>query len=141
MSKIAPIGNTREDDYTTWYKAVSEGFKKSNHHIILIIETDSDNVIGFFQYYTNADTFVMEEIQIIPSYQGTNNIFRDLYGYVISNLHLNVIFVEAYAHKFNHKSNGILNKLGLTVIGTNKAGNLFHYCGNYQDLLNWYSTK
>jgi cobalamin biosynthesis Mg chelatase CobN len=138
MAQIAPTGDTKEDAYKTWYKAVKEGLQKTERQIILITSNGIENLIGFFQYYTNKDTFMMEEIQIIADYQGTNNIFRSLYQFVLSNLHPNIIFVEAYANKHNHKSNGILTKMGLSIIGTNKDDSCFHYRGNYHDLLNWY---
>ncbi len=138
MEKIAPTGNTREEDYKCWYDGVSNGLKRDERRIILI--KDADNIIGFFQYYINADTFMMEEIQIKPEYQG-NNIFRRLYGFLIDNMSKDIRFVEAYANIDNHKSIGILEKLGLSKIGTNKNGRCLHFKGNYCDLLKWYESK
>ena len=68
MEQIAPTGNSREDDFNCWYDGVSDGLKREERQIILI--KDSECIIGFFQYYTNADTFMMEEIQLKPEYQG-----------------------------------------------------------------------
>ncbi len=61
MTLIAPTGNTREDDYNCWYGCVTDGLNRDERQIILI--KDNDNIIGFFQYYINEDTFMMEEIQ------------------------------------------------------------------------------
>lgn len=138
MSLIAPTGNSREDDYRSWYQAVRDGLKASSREIVLISDMDTDHVIGFFQYYTNADTFMMEEIQILRVYQG-KQVFRPLYRYVLPKLHDKVRFVEAYADKRNHQSNGILARLGLLVVGENRNGLSWHYRGSYDDLLNWFN--
>lgn len=138
MEIIAPTGNTREEDYKCWYEGVSNGLKRNERQIVLIKE--ADNIIGFFQYYTNADTFMMEEIQFKPEYQGRNT-FRELYSFLIPNIREDIKFVEAYANITNHKSIGILEKLGLTKIGMNKNGRCFHFKGNYSDLVKWYNSK
>lgn len=138
MEKIAPTENTREEDYKCWYEGVIGGLKRDERQIVLI--KDSDSIIGFFQYYTNDDTFMMEEIQFKTEYQG-KNIFRKLYGFLIPNIRDDIKFVEAYANITNHKSIGILEKLGLCKIGMNKNGRSFHFGGNYSDLIKWYKTK
>ena len=138
MSIIAPTGNTREDDFIEWYRAVGEGLKKENRHIILISENETNQIIGYFQYYTNIDTFMMEEIQICHKFQGKDNIFRDLYGFVLKNISTDLLYVEAYANKLNHKSIGILGKLGLKIVGENRSGKSFHFKGNFADLMSWY---
>lgn len=138
MEIIAPTGNKREDDYKCWYEAVKNGLKRDERHIILI--KDNHNIIGFFQYYTNENTFVMEEIQIESAYQG-KNIFRDLYGFIILNINADIEFVEAYANTANKKSIGILEHLGLLKIGMNKNGKSFHFKGSYANLVEWYKSK
>lgn len=138
MEKIAPTENTREEDYKCWYEGVSNGLKRDERQIILI--KDVDSIIGFFQYYINNDTFMMEEIQFKPEYQG-KNIFRKLYGFLIPNIRDEIKFVEAYANIENHKSIGILENLGLYKIGMNKNGHSFHFRGKYSDLIKWYKSK
>ena len=138
MELIAPTGNSREEDYKCWHEGVFVGLERDERQIVLI--KDSDSIIGFFQYYTNDDTFMMEEIQFKPEYQG-KNIFRKLYGFLIPNIRDEIKFVEAYANIANHKSIGILEKLGLSRIGMNKNGYSFHFRGNYSDLIKWYKSK
>ncbi len=138
MEKIAPTGNTRAQDYKCWYEAVSEGLQRDERQIVLI--KVSDSIIGFFQFYTNSDTFIMEEIQFKSEYQG-KGIFRKLYGFLIENIGGEVKYVEAYANIANHKSIGILEKLGLSKIGMNKNGRCYHYKGNYSGLIKWYDLK
>lgn len=133
MTGIAPTGNSREEDFVLWSDAVSNGLQREERQIILI--KDNNNLIGFFQYYTNADTFMMEEIQLRPEYHGTG-VFRALFGFIIS--HIAIGFVEAYANVSNSKSIGILKKLGLTDIGLNKNGRSYHFRGNYSDLSEWF---
>lgn len=139
MEKISQTGNTREEDFLSWYRAENKALKDKNRKIILVLEENANQLIGFFQYSINEDIFRMEEIQIIPAYQGKNHIFRDLFGFVISNLNSDITFVEANALKQNDKSNAVLNRLGLKVIGTNPSGKSFQYRGNYYDLLNWFN--
>lgn len=134
MAVIAPTGNTREDDYNCWYGCVNDGLKRDERQIVLI--KDSDNIIGFFQYYTNKETFMMEEIQFKPEYQ-SKGVFRALYGFVIPHIKEDIEFVEAYAGIGNSKSIAILEKFGLTNIGLNKNGRSYHFKGNYADLLKW----
>lgn len=138
MSVIAPTGNSRDDDFKSWYCAVNDGLKKDNRRIILILESGTEDIIGFFQYYTNVNTFMMEEIQICTEFCGKDNIFRDLYGFVLNNISDDLLYVEAYANKLNHKSMGILGKLGLKIIGENKNGTSFHFKGKFDDLVRWH---
>ena len=70
MTIIAPTDNTREEDYKCWYRSVSDGLKRDERQIILI--NDNDNIVGFFQYYINENTFMMEEIQFKSAYQSKN---------------------------------------------------------------------
>lgn len=137
MEVIAPTGNTREADYNCWYEGVSNGLKRDERQIILI-KADGD-IVGFFQYYINADTFMMEEIQLKPECQG-KGVFRRLYRFLIESIGEDIEFVEAYANIKNNKSIGILERLGLENIGLNKNGCSRHFKGKYNDLLNWYKN-
>ena len=139
MSAIAPTGNEYKDDLELWYNAVSEGLLKENRKIILMI-SDNSELVGFFQYYTNKSLFMMEEIQICKAWQGKENVFRQLYEFVVPQLS-GIETIEAYADKHNEKSQSILVKLGLVVIGENKNRNSFRYRGNFSALLEWLNCK
>ena len=138
MSVIAPTGNCREEDFKLWFGAVSQGLRLESRQIILI--KDDGNIIGFFQYFTNSDTFMMEEIQFKPEYQG-KGVFRELYSFVLANIKDNLKFVEAYASIKNAKSIAILQNLGLSSIGVNKSGRSYHMRGKFCDLVKWYESK
>ena len=138
MSVIAPTGRTREEDFACWHAAVGEGMQAPARQIVLIFASDSHDLIGFFQYYINPERFMMEEIQLRQEWKGKDNIFRDLYGFVLEHINSGVEFVEAYANKNNGKSVGILKHLGLSVVGENKSGRSYHFRGTMRDLLAWY---
>lgn len=92
MTLIAPTGNSKEDDFKLWFDAVSQGLERSERQIILI--KDNDTIIGFSQYYTNADTFMMEEVQFKSAYQG-KGISRKLLEFVLDNINSDLKFVGA----------------------------------------------
>ena len=138
MTLIAPTGNSKEDDFKIWFDAVSYGLKRSERQIILI--KDDENIIGFSQYYTNTDTFVMEEVQFKAAYQG-KGISRKPLEFVLDNINSDLKFVEAYANVKNKRSIAILNKLGLKNIGLNKNGNSYRFQGKFADLIKWYESK
>ena len=138
MTMIAPTGNSREEDFVLWSDAVIDGLQREERQIILI--KDNETIVGFFQYYTNADTFMMEEIQFRPEYQG-KGVFRKLYGFILKNIRNDLEFVEAYANTKNQKSIGILEKFGLLNTGLNKNGRSYHFKGDFIDLIKWYESK
>ena len=141
MVNIAPTGNSREEDYKSWYKAVCGEMQSDKRHIIVISNGNMKEIIGFFKYSTNESVFTMEEIQIKRSYQGKYNIFKTLYGFVLEHIAEEIRFVEAYADKKNTKSLGILGKLGLSIIGENKNGISYHLRGTYEALVKWYKKE
>ena len=138
MTQIAPTGYTREEDFACWLEANKECLKNANRHIIICVEKEVHEIVGYFQYAEQNDVFVMEEIQIKKSYQGKYKVFERIYELVIANMSEDIAFVEAYANKKNAKSIGILGKLGLSIVGENKRGTSYHFRGTYKDLLNWY---
>ena len=138
MSRIAPTGNRYEEDFLFWFDANKEVLKGENRHMIVSVQKETNEVVGYFQYSVQNRVCFMEEIQIRESYQGKYNIFEKIYELVFANMREEVDTVEAYANKKNAKSIGILGKLGLSVVGENKRGTSYHFRGTYADLLNWY---
>lgn len=138
MSVIAPTGNDFEKDYRIWIDAVSHGLKQDTRKIILIY--DDAEIIGYFQYYVNSSTFMMEEIQFKKEYQGTG-IFRLLYSYLFEIIPQETLYVEAYAHKQNSKSQNILKHLGLRIVGESTNGNSYHFRGDCRKVLKRYDAR
>ena len=141
MTQIAPTGNSREEDYKLWYEAMSNEMQSNKRHIIVISTGNMTEIIGFFKYSINECVFVMEDIQIKALYRGKCNIFRSLYGFVLEHICEELCIVEAYADKKNAKSLGILEKLGLAIVGENKNGISYHLRGTFEDLVKWYRRE
>lgn len=135
MSVISPTGNTYEEDFALWSSCVAPAMQKENRQIILMYSGDA--LAGYFQYYTNSDSLMMEEIQIKEEYQGTG-LFNTFYSWLVVKLPEDIKYVEAYANKKNVKSQGILEHMGLVKSGENKNGNSFYYKGDYTQLLKKY---
>ena len=135
MSKIAPTGNSYEEDLAFWLSCVSPALEKDPRRILLLY--DGDEIAGFFQYFVNNGLFMMEEIQFRDRYQGTG-VFSELYAYLIRIIPRDTEFVEAYANKGNHKSIAVLNHLGLEIVGENKNGISYHFRGRYETILRRY---
>ncbi len=131
MEKIAPSGERPGEMYEDWHGEVAPALDKPARNVVLIF--DDDRFIGYFQYYVNREVFMMEEIQFEPAYMGTG-LFEKLYRYLFEILPRETPYVEAYAHKSNTKSQGILVHLGLERIGENANGSCFRYRGSYQKL-------
>lgn len=131
MSSIAPTGNSYDEDFRAWFSTVSPAMQKSQRQIVLM--HDGDILIGYFQYYVNEGTFMMEEIQLRREYHGSG-VFAGLYGWLMRQLPDDLETVEAYAHKQNRKSQGVLTHLGLVPIGEGKNGKTYHYRGRYAEL-------
>ena len=135
MTRIAPTENTPEQDYQIWMAAILPVLECQERQILLIKQTDS--IIGYFQFFTEATVFKMEEIQIMQAYWGSG-AFRDLYRYLAQHIPHHIRWVEAFANKHNKKSQEILRHLGLEVIGESKNGNSFHFRGDCQQMLAHY---
>lgn len=138
MLEIAPTGNSDEADFASWFSAVKQGLLQEQRKIILM--SQGHELIGFFQYYTNGNELMMEEIQISRDWQ-SKQVFRGLYGFLLAILPTEIEVVEAYVNKKNTRSQGILRHLGLDIVGENKKGDSYLFRGDYSDLLKWYNSS
>jgi predicted nucleotidyltransferase/RimJ/RimL family protein N-acetyltransferase len=132
MSVIAPTGNTYDEDYTLWSGAVGPAMEKENRKIILIFS--GAHLIGYLQYYTNETTFMIEEAQIKPAFQG-RGVLRSVFAFVSDFISPNILYTEAYANKKNTRSQTIIESHGFTRILENKNGNCYHYRADCQAFL------
>lgn len=123
-----PYEVAREGWCTTIAKALDDPRRR------LLVLHDGETIAGFFMYAVNRETglFLMEEIQFRPHYQGVG-LFHRLYDEVLPSLPPEIAVVEAYAHKKNLKSQGILTHFGLIAIGENKNGSCLHYRGDMRE--------
>ncbi len=129
MNAIAPTGEGYDRDLEEWLGAVRPALEKPARNIIVI--SDDEGLAGFFQFYVNETTFMMEEIQFVPRLWGSG-AFEALYTHLRRIVPQSVPFVEAYAHRLNTKSQGILAHLGLEPIAD--ANNCIRFRGSLQVL-------
>lgn len=137
MSRIAPTGNSYEEDFSMWISCIKPALEKEPRQILLL--RDKEQLAGYFQYYVINGIFMMEDIQFRDPYKGTG-IFAELYRYLVKVIPEDTIFVEAYANKRNEKSIAVLTHLGLEIIGENKNGISFHFRGRYENLVRRYGN-
>ena len=135
MSRIAPTGNSYDEDLSFWISCVAPALEKEPRQIVLL--KDEEMIAGYFQYYVNDGVFMMEEIQFRDEYKGSG-LFAELFTWLTGIIPKETKFVEAYAHKNNEKSIAVLSHLGLEIIGENKNGIAFHFRGNYEKLTDRY---
>ena len=127
MNEIAPSGLSEEDELTGWLEAVGPAMQKEARQIVLI--KNGEELIGYFQYYINETTFMMEEIQFKRAYHGSG-LFNSLYSFLYETVKDFPESVEAYSHKDNTRSQDILEHLGLERVGENKNGSCWRYHGS-----------
>ena len=67
MSKIAPTGNSYEEDKKIWLSYMGPNLKRKQ----IILMYFGEVLVGYFQYSLNESTVLIEEIEILPDYQRT----------------------------------------------------------------------
>lgn len=136
MNVIAPTGNSYDTDFKIWSEYVVPVWREGKRRVILIF--CEDTLCGFFQYFVNYKTFRMDEIQFKKEYQGCG-LFAELYHYLTTVIPTRTRYVEAFARKENLKSQGILEHLGLSVVGESKNGKSLYFKGEYKTVFERYS--
>lgn len=136
MSVIAPSGNTYEEDYEHWSECVAPALKYGRRKVILIFF--ENELCGFFQYALRDAVFRMDEIQFKSEFKGSG-LFEELYRYLTAIIPPETKYTEAFAHKGNLKSQGVLKHLGLQEVGESENGRCIHFRGEYKALLKRYS--
>ena len=119
--------------FEEWRNAVGGGLKSPKRQIVLMND-DGGMLAGFFQYYVNDTTFMMEEIQLKPDCR-KKGLFRSLYRWLIPQFAHQPPYVEAFNHPQNEKSHGILLHMGLKLLDTENGYR--HYRGDFSALLDW----
>jgi len=91
MEIINPKGTILDDDFSIWLKYQNDHFYEK----VFIIFEDGDTLAGYFQYSFIGDNLVIEEIEIMPSYQGHFGILSGLFRFMQYRIPNNI---TAYAH-------------------------------------------
>ena len=111
MKSIVPGGHY-DAEKATFLAEVGSALEKAPRKIILMYA--GDELAGYFQYYVNGGLFMVEEIQIVPEYQGTTLLYA-LFRFLGKALPEDVESIGAYVHKENLRSRRIIRKLGMVT--------------------------
>ena len=125
MNKIAPTGNSYEDDKKTWLSNMISAQRKEGETLLMYV---GETLVGYFQYRIDRDVMLIEEIEILPDYQRTT-LFYSFVKFAANIVPPNIVHLEAYVNKSNLNSQGIAEKLGMKIVGENKNGLSWHYQG------------
>ena len=107
-----------------WTGEILNGLQKPQRQLLLL--KDGRELAGFFLYYVNQGKLMMEEIQFLPRYFGSG-LFEALYSYLMDVVPPDTRSVEAYVHRVNAKSRGILAHLGLTEVPDGSDSEILKY--------------
>ncbi len=140
MNAIDPTGDSFENAWSSWRDVIGRALDDPRRTLLVIY--DGEEIAGFFMYATNRENglFLMEEIQFRSRYQRIG-LFHRLYDEVLLRLPIEVTIVEAYAHKKNLRSQGILAHFGLSVVGENCNGSCLRYRGDFSEFAHRMKTK
>jgi len=141
MDTIAPSGKAREEEFKWWFREVGAGLRAPARQILLIRQSGTGSLIGFLQYYTNQTTFMIEELQLLPQWQGTAGVLKKLFGFLLANMPSELRYVEAFVHRGNTRSLALQKKLGMQIVGTAQEDTLYHLRGDFSEFANWYYSR
>ena len=138
MEEIVPWGADYEKEKVSWLAAVGPAMEKPPRQIILMLA--GEKLAGFFQYYVSGSTFMIEEVQIVPEYQGTTALLT-LMRHLTDVLPEGIETVAAYSHRLNLKSQRIIRKLGLEQQEENSSGDYLLYLGDFPSVMARFGKK
>ena len=125
MGKIAPTGNSSEEDMKIWLSYMTSEQIKEKQILLMYV---GEALAGYLQYSIHENIVLIEEIEIAPEYQRTV-LFYHFLKYVGSILPNHIEYTEAYINKHNSNSQRIAQKLGMRIVGENPNGHSFRYRG------------
>lgn len=138
MNEIEPSGCTFEEDFAVWFD-----YNKSDKQrkTILFIDEAIDRIVGYFQYRLDSDSLWLEEIQVLPDYQGKGLVYRPLMKYILPQLSNKIQYHQSYVNKKNLRSAAILEKMGAKAVSETPSGKSLCYRGSIADLSAWTYRK
>ena len=134
MEIINPKGTILDDDFSIWLKYQNDHFYEK----VFIIFEDGDTLAGYFQYSFIGDNLIIEEMEIMPSYQVRFGVLSGLFRFMQYRIPNNITSVCAYISKNNPRSYRIAEKLGLSADRENASATSFLYSGDIQHILKRY---
>lgn len=130
MKDITPSGVPYEQEREAFLGAVGPALDREPRQIILMYGGEA--LAGYFQYYVNGGTFMVEELQLLPEYRATT-LLTALIRFLGRELPEGIETVAAYAHKKNVRSQSIIRKLGMEPAGEDE-GDFRFYRGDFPTL-------
>ncbi len=141
MNEIAPSGCSYDEDFAVWSEYNHTVTESGERKTILFIDEESDRIVGYFQYRLDGTILWFDEIESLKIYQGKGLIYRPLLKSLLPLLPMCIETYQAYIHKNNSRSSGILEAMGARMIGSTPSGNSLLYCGQLSDLKQWLNRK
>lgn len=138
MKGIVPWADPYDRERDAWLAAVRPAMEKEPRQIILMFA--GEQLVGYFQYYVNQGTFMIEEVQILPEYRRTTAL-PALIRYLMDVLPEDVETVSAYAHKMNLYSQKLIKKLGMEPQKENGGGDYILYLGDFPSVMARFGKK
>ena len=138
MNTIMPTGNSFDEDFSVWMTYAVPAMQEKSRKVVFFYA--DGKLVGYFQYSLNMESgsLFMEDLQIQAQYQGSG-LFSAFYSWLVRQLPDGIQTVEAQTGKTNHKSQAVLEHLGLHKVGENRTGKSYHYKGEYAFLLQKYA--
>lgn len=112
MHDIAPFSGSFQQEQQNWIAEISPALDKAPRQIILC-HADG-KLAGYIQYYIRGSMLMVEELQVRKEYQRTCLFYR-FCRYLLSVLPRDLQTIEAYAHKGNHHSIRMMERLGMQI--------------------------
>lgn len=141
MDKIAPSGNSYEEDFAEWLNYNKTVIASGERKTILFIDETIDCIAGYFQYRIEDNCLWLDEIESLEDYQGKGLIYRPLMNYFLPKLPDSIDRYQAYIHKNNLRSAAILEKMGAKALAANASGSSLLYSGTLAALKEWIEQK
>ena len=133
MHSIAPFSGTFQQEQERWIAEISPALEKAPRQIILCFA--DGRLAGYIQYYIRGSMLMVEELQIIKEYQRTCLFYR-FCKYLLSVLPRDLQTIEAYAHRENHQSIRMMQRLGMQSCEENTS--FVHLCGSTEAIYRFF---
>lgn len=138
MNELEPSEYFFEEDFAVWFDYNKNDTERKT---ILFVDEVIDRIVGYFQYRLEEHILWLDEIQILPDYQGQGLVYRPLMKYFLPQLPEEIQYHQSYVNKKNLRSAAILEKMGAKAVSETPSGNSLCYRGSIADLSAWTYKK
>lgn len=128
MTKIIAIKNSREENFIFWYKILKKRLLDGTCSIVAFLF--SEQIVGYFQYSTQNEVLMIEEIEIAQPFRVRYNILGMIIRMLPEIATPGITYVEAYTNINNNLANPLLTKVGFEIVGMNRNGTSYLYRAN-----------